>query len=299
MSTSTFQRYEIKYLVNEEQRVLLERAFRDRMIPDPHGDSTICGIYYDTPDFRLIRHSLEKPVYKEKLRLRSFGTVTPTEEVYFELKKKYTITVMDFLIVTAAALVLGAIFALVYSRNDLCSKSFTVTLATLPAIVSLVIMMVSGSVGAGVAVAGTFSLVRFRSAPGSAKEVAAVFTAMALGLACGMGCPGLAALFTAIICIVDILYAKTGFGEKKTDSLCKTLSITVPEDLEYADIFSDLFEKYAADVTLVRVKTTNLDSLNKLTYNLTLLKSGCEKAFIDELRCRNGNLEISLSEQST
>lgn len=210
-----------------------------------------------------------------------------------------TITVSDFLIVTAAALVLGAVFALVYARGDACSRGFTVTLAMLPAIVCLVIMMVSGSVGAGVAVAGTFSLVRFRSAPGSAREIAAVFTAMALGLACGMGCPGLAALFTLIICLVDILYAKTGFGGKKSGDLCKTLSITIPEDLEYAGIFNDLFEKYTAGAKLVRVKTTNLGSLNKLTYNLTLRESGCEKAFIDELRCRNGNLEISLSEQST
>ena len=210
-----------------------------------------------------------------------------------------TITLVGFVMIVAAALILGAAFAFVYSRNEICSKSFAVTLAALPAIVSLVIMMVNGSIGAGVAVAGTFSLVRFRSVPGSAREIGAVFTAMALGLACGMGCPGLAAVFTLILSAVDTLYSKTSFGSRKDTACHKTLSITVPEDLEYAEIFSDLFDRYATGVKLVRVKTTNLGSLNRLTYDLTLRKSGCEKAFIDELRCRNGNLEISLSEHST
>ena len=198
-----------------------------------------------------------------------------------------------------SALVLGALHALLYGFNNRSSKSFAVTLATLPAIVSVVILMVSGSIGAGVAVAGTFSLVRFRSAPGSAKEIAAVFTSMALGLACGMGYPGFAFLFGLILALVDTLYAHSSFGEIRGGSLHKTLLITVPESLEYNGVFDDIFTEYTREARLVRVKTTNLGSLNRLSYELTLKRPGCEKAMIDELRCRNGNLEISLGEQST
>ncbi len=204
-----------------------------------------------------------------------------------------------FLIVISSALVLGALHALLYGFNNRSSKSFAVTLATLPAIVSVVILMVSGSIGAGVAVAGTFSLVRFRSAPGSAKEIAAVFTSMALGLACGMGYPGFAFLFGLILALVDTLYAHSSFGEIRGGSLHKTLLITVPESLEYNGVFDDIFSEYTREARLVRVKTTNLGSLNRLSYELTLKRPGCEKAMIDELRCRNGNLEISLGEQST
>ncbi len=204
-----------------------------------------------------------------------------------------------FLIVIGSALVLGALHALVYGFNNRSSKSFAVTLATLPAIVSVVILMVSGSIGAGVAVAGTFSLVRFRSAPGSAKEIAAVFTSMALGLACGMGYPGFAFLFGLILALADTLYAHSSFGEIRGGSLHKTLLITVPESLEYNGVFDDIFSEYTREARLVRVKTTNLGSLNRLSYELRLKRPGCEKAMIDELRCRNGNLEISLGEQST
>ncbi len=210
-----------------------------------------------------------------------------------------TLTVSAFLIVLLAALLVGALHALLYGFNNRSSKSFAVTLATLPAIVSVVILMVSGSIGAGVAVAGTFSLVRFRSAPGSAKEIAAVFTSMALGLACGMGYPLLALLFLVILGLADTLYAHTAFGEPRGGSLCKNLQITVPESLEYNGVFDDIFETYTSSVRLVRVKTTNLGSLNRLSYELTLKKPGTEKAMIDELRCRNGNLEISLGERAT
>ena len=209
------------------------------------------------------------------------------------------LTASAFLIVILTALVLGALHALIYGFNNRSSKSFAVTLATLPAIVSAVILMVNGSIGAGVAVAGTFSLVRFRSAPGSAREITAVFTSMALGLACGMGYPALAFLFGLILALADTLYAHSRFGEPRFGSVCKSLQITVPESLEYNGVFDDIFERYAAGVRLVRVKTTNLGSLNRLSFELTLRKPGTEKAMIDELRCRNGNLEISLGELST
>ena len=209
------------------------------------------------------------------------------------------ITVGGFLISVFAALVLGIVLALVYMYRASYTKSFAVTLAILPAVVSIVIMMVSGSIGAGVAVAGTFSLVRFRSVPGTAKEIGAIFLAMAVGLACGMGYPVYAALFTVIMGAVSLFLTAIGFGAKKNSEARKCLHITVPEDLEYGDAFDDIFEKYTSEAKIEQVKTTNLGSLNKLTYNITLKDKGTEKQLIDELRCRNGNLEISCAAQST
>ena len=206
-----------------------------------------------------------------------------------------TISITGFLICVFSALGLGLILTLVYRSYAQTTRSFAVTLATLPAIVSVIIMMVSGSLGAGVAVAGTFSLVRFRSAAGTAREIGAIFTSMAIGLACGMGYPVFALLFTAILCVVYLIYAKIGFGETKTDDLHKTLRITVPEDLEYGSMFDDLMEQYTTSAKLTQVKTTNLGSLNRLTYDIVLRAPGTEKAFIDDLRCRNGNLEIGIS----
>ena len=209
-----------------------------------------------------------------------------------------TVTVSAFLLIVAVALVLGAIHALVYRRFNRCTSSFAVTLATLPPVVAVVILMVNGSIGAGIAVAGAFSLVRFRSAPGSGKEIAAVFTSMAAGLACGMGSPALAVLFTLILCAADAFYSVIGFGGARGGERLRLLHITVPESLEYAEIFDDLFARYTTCTRLLRVKTANLGSLNRLSYEIELKEPGTEKDLIDELRCRNGNLEISLSLQT-
>lgn len=207
------------------------------------------------------------------------------------------ITFGNFLLCIGTALVLGVVLALVYCFRTAHSRSFTVTLALLPATVAAVIMMVNGNLGAGVAVAGTFSLVRFRSTPGTAKEIGAIFIAMAVGLACGMGYPSFAVIFALIMCAVSLALTVIGFGGSRNSAMSRVLKITVPEDLDYPTIFDDLFWKYTTSVKLVSVKTTNLGSLNRLTYELTM-RSGCsEKAFIDELRCRNGNLEISMSLQ--
>ena len=209
------------------------------------------------------------------------------------------ITLQAFLICVGAALLLGAVLAVVYCFRTVHSASFTVTLALLPATVAVVIMMVNGNLGAGVAVAGAFSLVRFRSTPGTAKEIGAIFIAMAVGLACGMGYPGFALVFAAIMCVMTLLYSLANFGGQRNASLCRVLRITVPEDLDYPTVFDDLLVKYTTQAKLTGVKTTNLGSLNRLTYELVLRKSGTEKQFIDELRCRNGNLEISMSMQMT
>ena len=205
-----------------------------------------------------------------------------------------SVTLPVFLAITASALILGLAYALLYRAIEHCSRSFALTLSLLPAVVSVVILMVSGSIGAGVAVAGTFSLVRFRSAPGSGKEIVSVFIAMAIGLTCGMGFPFLGALFTVILCAMYALFTRFIFPESDEEAAGKTLQITIPEDLEYAGLFDDIFDRYTSGARLVRVKTTNLGSLNRLSYDLRMLRPGTEKAMIDELR----NLEINLAAHS-
>ncbi len=201
-----------------------------------------------------------------------------------------SIGMTTFLVDIGVALIIGFLIALVHMYKNSYTKSFVVTLAILPAVVAMVIMMVNGSIGAGIAVAGTFSLVRFRSAPGSAKEIAAVFLAMAAGLACGMGFLLYALLFVAIILMVILLYSQSKFGSQSNKA--RTMTVTIPEVLDYTDVFDDLFKEYTDEWKLTQMKTSNMGSLFKLTYNLKLKSEAMEKAFVDEIRCRNGNLEI-------
>lgn len=217
------------------------------------------------------------------------------DHVFTSVLSGGSLTAGTLLLVLLTALALGVAVAMSYTVRAEYTKSFVVTLALLPSMVAAVILMVNGSLGAGVAVAGTFSLVRFRSAPGTAREIAAVFLSMAAGIACGMGYPGAAAVFTAVVCAAYIAFMVTSFGEKHSGELRRTLMITVPEDLEYGGVFQDIFEQYTTRAQMVKVKTTNLGSLNRLTYDVTLRKEGQCKEFIDALRCRNGNLEISLA----
>ena len=205
------------------------------------------------------------------------------------------LTLGDFLTCIVLALVMGLGIALTYQFRTQCTRSFVMTLAALPAIVTVVIMMVGGNLGTGVAVAGTFSLVRFRSMPGTAKEICFVFLAMAVGLSCGMGYPLVGVILAVIMCLFNLLLTAVNFGGKKNEKLRKSLRITVPEDLDYTRVFDDILTKYTSQARMTSVKTTNLGSLNKLTYELTLKKEDTEKEMIDELRCRNGNLEISIS----
>ncbi len=209
------------------------------------------------------------------------------------------ITPGNFAIAISAALVLGALLAGSYMFRSRYTGSFVITLAILPAAVAVVIMMVSGNLGAGVAVAGTFSLVRFRSVPGSAREIGAVFLAMAIGLACGMGYPGFAAAFTAIMGPVLMLYTCLSHRADTAALRYKALQVTVPEDLDYGGIFDDLFAQFTTQARLIRVKTVNLGSLNKLTYDIVLKAPELEKPLIDAIRCRNGNLEVSCSLRET
>lgn len=207
------------------------------------------------------------------------------------------ISVTDFLLCLGCALFLGLVIAFAYMYHTRYTKSFVVTLALLPATVCVVIMMVNGNVGTGVAVAGAFSLVRFRSVPGTAKEICMIFLAMSSGLIVGMGYLGFAALFTMILCVVSLLYHKLDFGAKKNTAAYKTFTITIPEDLDYTGVFDDIFAKYTSSHELAHVKTTNMGSMFRLTYRVTLRDVDKEKEMIDQLRCRNGNLEIAVSPQ--
>ena len=208
-----------------------------------------------------------------------------------------SLPVESFLICTIAAVALGVIMGLAYMFRGRYTKSFVVTLAMLPAIVAVVIMMVNGNIGAGVAVAGAFSLVRFRSAPGSAKDISFVFLAMAVGLCCGMGYLAYAGAITAIMSAVYLLLTFTNFGQAHAQS-DRTLRVTVPEDLDYNGMFADLFARFTTYHELVDVRTTNMGSLFRLTYNVGLTDPTQDKAFIDEIRCRNGNLEVALMQQA-
>lgn len=213
----------------------------------------------------------------------------------FDTALSSVISVKDFCLCIGISLLLGVILALAYTFKSRFTKGFIFTLAVLPAIVCVVIMMVNGNVGTGVAVAGAFSLVRFRSAPGSAKEIAAIFLAMAAGLMCGMGYLAFAGLFVLIMCLVLVLYTVLNFGSGKLVSLNRTLRITIPEDLDYTNVFDDIFKEYATSWELERVKSVNLGSMFKITYSVTLRNGDKEKEFIDKLRTRNGNLEVMLS----
>lgn len=217
----------------------------------------------------------------------------------FDTDLTVVISVSDFLLCIITSLVIGLVLAFVYKYRSHYTKSFIVTLALLPAVVCVVIMMVNGNVGAGVAVAGAFSLVRFRSVPGTAKEITMLFLAMGAGLIAGMGYLGFALLFTVLMCMVCLLYNHLDFGVGKNSAIYKTLNITIPEDLDYTGVFEEILQDYTRSFELIRVKTTNMGSMFRLTYNLVLLDSAKEREMIDRLRCRNGNLEISVSKQET
>lgn len=190
------------------------------------------------------------------------------------------------------ALVLGIIIALLYKKSGICISSFAVILAVLPLLVMSVIMIVNGNLGTSVAVLGAFGLVRFRSAPGSAREIGFIFFAMAAGLAARMGFLTLAVMMTVLIGGVIFLLEMIHFGTEISRE--RELRITIPEDLNYTGIFDDLFMAYTKYARLERVKTTNMGTMFELSYRIELRNMEKEKEFIDELRCRNGNLSIIL-----
>jgi hypothetical protein len=208
-----------------------------------------------------------------------------------------TLSPVIFAEIIAAAVAMGIVLAFVYMYKSRYTKSFAVTLAMLPAIVAVVIMMVNGNIGAGVAVAGAFSLVRFRSAPGSAKDISFIFLSMAIGLVCGMGYIAYAAIIELAMGAVYIALTAVGFGERSA-SPERTLVISVPEDFDYESAFDSIFAKYLSSHSLVMAKTANMGSIFKLSYDVVMKDLSQSKAMIDELRCHNGNLEICLTERA-
>ncbi|MEG1931768.1 MAG: DUF4956 domain-containing protein [Pygmaiobacter sp.] len=192
----------------------------------------------------------------------------------------------------ATALVLGILIALLYKLSGAHIGSFVIILAVLPLLVESVIMIVNGNLGTSVAILGAFGLVRFRSAPGSAREIGFVFFAMAVGLATGMGFLSLAVIIAVLVGASILLLEKVNFGNSESKE--RELRITIPEDLNYTGIFDDLFLAYTKYARLERVKTTNMGTMYELSYHLEMCSTEQEKNFIDELRCRNGNLSIIL-----
>lgn len=208
-----------------------------------------------------------------------------------------TITANSFFICLLSAFCLGLIASIAYFKLNKTTSNFASTLAILPVLVSLVIILVNGNLGTGVAIVGAFSLIRFRSIPGNSKEILNVFFVMAIGLACGTGYIGYAALFTLFTVLISVLLQIFKFGEYNYK--IKTLKIVIPEDLDYTEIFNEIFNEYLNNYKLIQVKTTNMGSLFELTYEVNLKKDKNEKEFIDELRIKNGNLKISLSHPLT
>ena len=207
------------------------------------------------------------------------------------------ITLLPFLICTGVSLVLGVLTGVLCMFKNRYSQSFVLALAVLPTVVQVIIMLVNGNIGTGVAVAGAFGLVRFRSASGSAREISLIFLAMAIGLATGMGYVGLAVLFFVIMAAFLLLLQGIRFGGARENE--RDLKITIGESLDYDGLFDDLFEKYTRSCEMNRVKTTNMGTLYELEYRVVLKNEHDTKAFLDELRCRNGNLNITCGKPVT
>jgi uncharacterized membrane protein YhiD involved in acid resistance len=206
-------------------------------------------------------------------------------------------TVSELLICTGTSVVIGLIIAFCYMYRNKYTKSFVSTLVLLPVIVQAVIMLVNGNVGTGVAVMGAFSLIRFRSAPGTSREIGAIFLAMAAGIATGMGQIGFAVAITIIVCVIMVILNVTGFGENKV--MKSELKITVPEDMDFENAFDDILDNYTSSYKLTSSKTTNMGSLYELKYELMLKTDASVKKMMDEIRCRNGNLTVICGQKQT
>lgn len=198
----------------------------------------------------------------------------------------------DIFLVLGISLIAGIIFSFMCSFRTKSTKSFLVATSLLPMVVALVIILVNGNIGTGIAIAGAFSLVRFRSAPGTAKEIAIIFISMASGLAFGIGYIAYATIFLIVLGLVLIIFELLNIWNKKVDIKEKIIRITIPEDLDYTTIFDDIFLEYTSKWEVIKVKTINMGSMFKIYYQVNLKDVSKEKAMIDKIRCRNGNLEV-------
>ena len=208
-----------------------------------------------------------------------------------------SLTLGQFLLAISASMILGFIAALVFMFRNTYTKSFITALVLIPAIETVVIMLVNDNLGVGLSVAGSFALIRFRSVKGNAKELAAVFLAMTIGIICGTGYIVIAAIFTLILCLVMFFLTLTGFGKASEND--RYLKITIPESLNYDEVFEGVLDKYCSAWELESIKTLTLGSLFRIEYKITMKDAASTKKMIDELRTRNGNLEIMCSKPAT
>lgn len=197
------------------------------------------------------------------------------------------------LISAGVALLLGIVIAITHMKTTQTTKGFLITLATLPVLVMAVMIMINGNLGTSIAILGAFSLIRFRSIQGQAKELLSVFFAMAIGLACGMGHVLFATVITIIGVVAIFFLSYTHFLEPNKNQ--RVLKIVIPEDMDYEEVFDETFQKFTKKSELVRMKTMNMGSLYKLTYNVTIKNGIKEKEFLDEIRTKNCNLKVLLS----
>jgi len=205
-------------------------------------------------------------------------------------------TLINTLIIIASSIILGLAISITYMKTNKKSgynSAFTTTLIMLPVIISIIILLVGNNVARAFSLAGAFSIIRFRSAPGDPKDISYVFFTLAVGLTCGMGYIGYGVIFTTILCTLMIILSITNFAAPKGSSM--QLKITVPEDLNYERVFEEVLDKYTTSYDIQKVKTRDFGALFELNYMIYLKPNVNQKKFLDELRCRNGNLNITLT----
>ena len=196
---------------------------------------------------------------------------------------------------TIASLILGFLVAVVYRFRQVCSRNLATTLVLLPAMVQIIIMLVDGNIGVGIAVAGAFSLIRFRSIAGNARDIGFLFFSMSLGFVTGLGFLLFAFVFFFFIGLVAVLLTCFPFSDQKENM--RLLRIRIPENLDYESLFDEVFAEYAESAELESVRTAQMGSLYELRYLLRLKSDTIPKAFIDALRVRNSNLTIFLNRE--
>ncbi|MBD8840871.1 MULTISPECIES: DUF4956 domain-containing protein [Paenibacillus] len=209
------------------------------------------------------------------------------------------LTFNNAVITIGLAIILGLIISLTYMKTNQAtySQSFTLTMVVLPVIVAIIILLIGSNIARAFSLAGAFSIIRFRSAPGDPKDIAYVLFTMASGLACGVGAFGYAVLFTIILCVLMFVLSRFNFGGKK--SQLKTLKVTIPENLSYEEALNEVFHTFNVPFDLKKIRTTELGSLYELVYSVTIHESVSQKEFLDAIRTRNGNLDISLTMSPT
>lgn len=210
-----------------------------------------------------------------------------------------TLSFSSAVITIGLAILLGLIISLTYMKTNQAtySQSFTLTMVVLPVIVAIIILLIGSNIARAFSLAGAFSIIRFRSAPGDPKDIAYVLFTMASGLACGVGAFGYAILFTVILCVLMFVLSRFNFGGKKSTQ--KTLKVTIPENLSYEEALNEVFHTFNVPFDLKKIRTTELGSLYELVYNVTIHESVNQKQFLDAIRTRNGNLDISLTMSPT